>query len=306
MSYSHSNHQQGSHSSQGKYHSVRDLTSLGYTLISFTTRSNIAKYKNGATLLLRDSLTLDPDSPQASSSTSVVASDGDHICVTDQKGTVRERVGDLLFEYTAGTFFQNNNSALIPLTSYVRDAIFPSPSSASSSENDSSPSHKPTHLVDAYCGSGLFALSLAKHFTTVAGIELSAESIRAAEHNASLNSSLLSSTSISFMSGDAANIFSTVQAFPCDRTVLIIDPPRKGTDARFIEQMVAFGAATVVYVSCNVHTQARDVGMILERSAAHSATAEGAGKKYVLESLRGLDLFPQTAHVEAIAVLRLV
>lgn len=107
------------------------------------------------------------------------------------------------------------------------------------------------------------------------------------------------------MSGDAANIFSSVQSFPRDRTALIIDPPRKGTDARFIEQMVAFGASTVVYVSCNVHTQARDVGVILQRSAEHAQGA-GAGKKYVLESLCGLDLFPQTAHVEAIAVLRLI
>ena len=88
------------------------------------------------------------------------------------------------------------------------------------------------------------------------------------------------------------------------RTVLIIDPPRKGTDERFIEQMIAFGASTVVYVSCNVHTQARDVGQMLQRREAK--TKEEGGKKYVLESLRGLDLFPQTAHVEAIAVMRLV
>ena len=72
----------------------------------------------------------------------------------------------------------------------------------------------------------------------------------------------------------------------------------------FIEQMIAFGASTVVYVSCNVHTQARDIGQMLQRSEAQAK--EEGGKKYVLESLRGLDLFPQTAHVEAIAVMRLV
>ena len=208
---------------------------------------------------------------------------------------MRERVGDMLFEYTAGTFFQNNNSALVPLTSYVREAAFPSVDATEGAA-------KPTHLVDAYCGSGLFSIMLAPHFDKVAGIELSAESIRAAQRNAELNS--LSPEKISFMAGDAANIFETVQDFPRDRTVLIIDPPRKGTDNRFIEQMVAFGASTVVYVSCNVHTQARDVGQMLKRSD-EKAKAEG-GKKYVLESLRGLDLFPQTAHVEAIAVLRLV
>ena len=258
---------------------------------------NIGKFKNGATLLLRDSLPILAESAGASTlsdaSTSVVV-DG-HTCVTDQKGLVREQVGDMFFEYTAGTFFQNNNSALVPLTAYVHDAIFPAADAPSAGT-------KPTHLVDAYCGSGLFSIMLARHFDKVAGIELSAESIRAAQRNAELNA--LPAEKISFMAGDAANIFETVQAFPRARTVLVIDPPRKGTDERFIEQMVGFGAATVVYVSCNVHTQARDVGVILRKSRERAE--ENGGKQYVLESLRGLDLFPQTAHVEAIAVLRLI
>ena len=105
----------------------------------------------------------------------------------------------------------------------------------------------------------------------------------------------------SFRAGDAAAIFDTVQDFPPARTALVIDPPRKGTDAAFIEQMLAFGAGTVIYVSCNVHTQARDVGAIMRASAARME-----GRKYVLDSVRGFDLFPQTAHVESVAVLRLV
>lgn len=59
----------------------------------------------------------------------------------------------------------------------------------------------------------------------------------------------------------------------------------------------------MVYVSCNVHTQARDVGMILRKS---QEKMKEKGKEYVLESLRGFDLFPQTAHVESVAVLRLI
>ena len=71
--------------------------------------------------------------------------------------------------------------------------------------------------------------------------------------------------------------------------------------------MLQSGAGTVVYVSCNVHTQARDVGRILAGKVVRR-DEEGQGKegRYVLESLRGFDLFPQTAHVEAVAVLRLV
>jgi len=211
-----------------------------------------------------------------------------HICVTDHKATVRERVGSILFDYPGGSFFQNNNSVLVPLTHYVRDSIFPS---GLASED------QPTHLVDAYCGSGLFSISLSPYFSTVAVIELSSDSIKSATHNARLNN--LPKNKLSFLAGDAANIFSTVQHFPPLHTVLVIDPPRKGCDERFIEQLVKFGAGCVVYVSCNVHTQARDVGEILRR------TGDKEGGGYALESLVGFDLFPQTAHVESVAVLRI-
>ncbi|KAK7687999.1 hypothetical protein QCA50_008369 [Cerrena zonata] len=157
----------------------------------------------------------------------------------------------MLFQYGASSFFQNNNSILVPLTSYVRDAIFPSSSSSTQ--------QKPTHLVDAYCGK------------------------------------------CSFLEGDAANIFDTVQSYPREQTAVIIDPPRKGSDEKFIDQLIDFGSSTVVYVSCNVHTQARDVGMILRKSQEKMS-----GKQYFVESIRGFDLFPQTSHVESVAILRLV
>ena len=74
-----------------------------------------------------------------------------------------------------------------------------------------------------------------------------------------------------------------------------------------MRQLLAFRAQTVVYVSCNVHTQARDIGQIVSWSAAEGEKEEGRARgKYVVESLRGFDLFPQTAHVESVAVLRLV
>jgi tRNA (uracil-5-)-methyltransferase len=192
----------------------------------------------------------------------------------------------MLFEYKGGSFFQNNNSVLIPLTDYVREAIF-APSTVRS----------PTHLVDAYCGSGLFSIMLSPQFSTIAGIELSSDATKFATHNARLNN--LPEGKCTFHVGDAANIFATVKGFPADYTALVIDPPRKGCDDNFIQQVLAFRCRTVVYVSCNVHTQARDVGKILRGT-------DGQGSGYVLESLRGIDLFPQTAHVESVAVLRLV
>jgi tRNA (uracil-5-)-methyltransferase len=256
--------------------------------------------------LLRDSLEI-PGGNSSKATTELAAGDN-HVCITDHKATVRERVGDLLFDYQAGSFFQNNNSVLVPLTSYVRDAIF-LPTSSTSTSTASPP---PTHLVDAYCGAGLFALTLAPNFTKIAGIELSADSIRFATHNATLNNRCFETAhqkkEISFRAGDAAQIFSAVADFPPERTALVVDPPRKGCDEAFLRQLLEFGPQTVVYVSCNVHTQARDVGQILSWSAEQAATGTGKreGRRYVLESLRGFDLFPQTAHVESVAVLRLV
>ncbi|RXW16870.1 hypothetical protein EST38_g8982 [Candolleomyces aberdarensis] len=240
---------------------------------------NSHTYKKGVSLLLRDSLDASVDESVDRLSDAF----NKHICVTEPKSTVREKIGEWVFEYNAGSFFQNNNSVLPPLTDYVRDAIFP-PSSTEPSTL--------THLVDTYCGAGLFAIVLSPHFQKVAGIELSQDSIRYATHNAKLNH--ISEDKISFRAGNAGEIFGVVQDFPRDNTAVLIDPPRKGCDEFFIKQLLEFGPKTVVYVSCNVHTQARDVARIVE---------EG---RYRLESVKGFDLFPQTAHVESVAVLRRV
>ena len=219
--------------------------------------------------------------------------------MTDHRAKVRERVGDRLFVYNANSFFQNNNSVLVPLVEYVRDAIFP-PSEGTLALTART---VPTHLVDAYCGAGLFSIMLSPYFRKIAGIELSTESIDAATHNAQLNN--LPPGQVNFRAGDAAHIFAAVSDFPPSETAVIIDPPRKGCDENFLDQLLAFRSTTVVYVSCNVHTQARDVGILLRKSTEEVEKGEKTGK-YVLQSVRGFDLFPQTAHVESVAVLRLI
>lgn len=261
---------------------------------------NIYTYKKGVSLVLRNSI--DIASTNSEKTAPLMTTDSisglstsfeKQVCISDHKAIVRERVGDMLFEYPGGSFFQNNNSVLVPLTDYVRSAIF-------LTTPTSTPSERPTHLVDAYCGAGLFAITLSPYFDTIAGIELSSDSIKFATQNARLNN--ISDGKCTFRAGDAANIFAAVPEFPPQHTALIVDPPRKGCDVNFIDQLLTFRAQTVVYVSCNVHTQARDVGMILTRSEKEAE--QNGGRKYVLESLRGFDLFPQTAHVESVAVLR--
>ena len=271
----------------GAYRSTVQLHSSIYRWIR-----NIHTYSKGVSLTMRDSLSVAPLSrtdPVDALSTALEQ----HVCITNPKATVREKVGDWLFEYNASSFFQNNNSVLSPLTEYVRDAIFPLTTAAK-------PLPHPTHLVDAYCGAGLFSITLSPYFDHVAGIELSSESIKAAQLNAQLNH--IPPSKITFREGDAGNIFASVKGdFEPSKTVLIIDPPRKGCDDNFINQVLGFRCSTIVYVSCNVHTQARDVGRLVE-----GTKGDDEGRRYVIESLRGFDLFPQTAHIEGVAILRLI
>lgn len=110
-------------------------------------------------------------------------------------------------------------------------------------------------------------------------------------------------TNAAFHAGASESLFDTVTqslAWPGDRTTLIVDPPRKGCDSGFLGQVVRFNPKRIVYVSCNVHTMARDVGELVR----NSNKVEGReGKGYKIDSLGAIDLFPQTHHTEGLCVL---
>ena len=202
-------------------------------------------------------------------------------CITDSNATSTEYIGDYVFKNTAGAFFQNNNSILPRFTAYIRERILPPATS---------PESKPAkYLIDAYCGSGLFTVTLSSLFSSSMGIDISPASITSAHQNAKANHI----DNATFMTADASALFKEVN-YPPEETVVVIDPPRKGCDNEFLSQLLRFGPHRVVYVSCNVHTQARDVGILV--------VGKG-GTRYNIESLRGFDFFPQTGHVEGVAIL---
>ncbi|BGP16307.1 hypothetical protein JCM10213_006463 [Rhodosporidiobolus nylandii] len=246
-------------------------------------KDNIAKYKRGATLLLRDSLP-PRDPSQTTKPVPYVPASEPHICETDHHNTIREQVGDIEFEQQAGSFFQNNNSILPSLLQTVKDVVGPR------KEGD-----KERYLVDAYTGSGLFAISLADMFDKIEGVEIDKASIKWAKRNAEFNKGE-GRGEVGFIAGKAEEIFKDI-AFPPEQTTLIIDPPRKGCDDLFLDQLLAFRPATVVYVSCNVSTQSRDIGWLLKHGPER-------GVRYRIDSLAGADLFSQSRHVEGLAILR--
>ncbi|KAF2145815.1 uncharacterized protein K452DRAFT_284197 [Aplosporella prunicola CBS 121167] len=271
--------------------------------------AELGRYTKGATLLLRESTKRLPKDPAPAPRDDAILEDrGTHFhektCVTDPNGTTTEFIDDYQFSNPAGAFFQNNNSILSPFTQYVRSHILPPSPTTTTTATPTAPSQNTTpiqHLIDAYSGSGLFTITLSPLFPSSLGIDISATSIASASQNAALNA--LSPTHASFLAADAAHLFASITS-PAAETAVVIDPPRKGCDDSFLRQLLRYSPARVLYVSCNVHTQARDVGVLVSGMKGVDAgfgVGEGA---YEIESVRGFDFFPQTGHVEGVAVLR--
>ena len=94
--------------------------------------------------------------------------------------------------------------------------------------------------------------------------------------------------------------------------MVITNPPRTGMDARVVDAIRAAGPSRVVYVSCDPATLARDLARLTSPSALSDSSAfpsprsRPRGRLYRLTALRAFDLFPQTAHVESVALLEAV
>jgi len=232
-----------------------------------------ASYTRGATLLLREASgevttdydaviteTVEIDGPTAPAGASGPDS-APAPAITPRR---------IKLHFLARDFFQNNPFILAAFTGYVRGQAAQTGA---------------RFLVDAYCGSGLFALTAAAAFEQVAGVEISESSVRFARENAASNGI----SNATFRAADAAAIFAEL-TFPSLETAVIIDPPRKGCDESFLQQLFAFGPKAVVYVSCDPATQMRDLRQFL--TAGYKVTAA-----------QPFDLFPQTRHLECVLTL---
>ena len=192
--------------------------------------------------------------------------------ITDPQAIVSERVGDLTFQFKVGEFFQNNPFILPKMVEYVA-----SEASAQGAR----------YLVDAYCGVGLFALSTAPSFEQVAGVEISQQSVLWAQANAKISGI----DNARFLIGKAEAIFNGLK-FPAAETAMVIDPPRKGCDESFRQQLLEYRPQRVVYVSCDPATQARDL-------------KEFVAGGYTITRIQPFDLFPHTRHIENVVSLSL-
>ncbi len=138
-------------------------------------------------------------------------------------------------------------------------------------------------VLDAYCGTGTIGISLAKNVKQVVGVELEKDAVKDAIKNAKLNNL----NNICFINQDCTEyMLKSQKRFD----VIIMDPPRKGSTNEFLEAVNQINPRTVVYISCEPSTLARDLKHLL--------------KRYRVISVTPVDMFPNTFSVETIAVLK--
>lgn len=146
------------------------------------------------------------------------------------------------------------------------------------------------NVLDAYCGTGTIGMFMASKAAKVTGVELNREAIRDAVSNMRGNSI----NNMNFVNDDATHYMQLLAADPdCPQIdVLCMDPPRSGSTAEFIKAAADLNIPRIVYVSCNPVTLARDVAGFMKYG-------------YSLSRAVPVDMFPQTEHVEVVALLQL-
>ncbi len=188
--------------------------------------------------------------------------------------TMEEILSGEMFRIRPSSFFQTNTAQAEKMARMVLDGL--------STQHQNVREH-PRTVVDAYCGVGTFALLLARHVDNVIAIEESASAIKDAQWN------LREVSNVAILKGKVEDLLPTLE---CHVDGLVIDPPRAGCQQAVLDALVQHLADRIVYVSCDPATLARDLNILCHLHPT-----------YRLQSVQPLDMFPQTAHIECVAVL---
>ena len=141
-------------------------------------------------------------------------------------------------------------------------------------------------VFDLYCGIGTIALALAPQAGEVWGLEV----IEAAVADAIFNAELNGIDNVRFFAGDVRRALHELVGEAGSPDLLVVDPPRAGLSAKITRRVLETGAGRIVYVSCNPTTLAPDARRLTEGG-------------YRLKAVRPVDMFPQTPHIECVALL---
>lgn len=187
--------------------------------------------------------------------------------------TITEKMGDLIFEISANSFFQTNTRQGEKLYNVALEGA--------------GLTGKET-VYDLYCGTGSISLFMAQKAKEVHGFELITSAVEDSTRNAISNGI----TNVRFHKANLDFFFKKgpgKKAIPSP-DVIVIDPPRAGMHKDTVSVLPKFGAKRLVYISCNPTTQTRDVDLLMKDG-------------FVLKKLSIVDMFPHTPHIETVGIL---
>jgi 23S rRNA (uracil1939-C5)-methyltransferase len=201
-----------------------------------------------------------------------------------QSETMEEQLLGETFRIRPSSFFQTNTAQAEKMAHMVMRGLFDTFDMRNDHiAIDSISERHPFTVVDAYCGVGTFALLLSRHATKVIAIEESASAIKDAQWN------LREVENVEILKGKVEDVLPSL-AVRLDG--LVIDPPRAGCQKSVLDTLVQHPVSRIVYISCDPSTLARDLDILCHQHPT-----------YRLHSVQPLDMFPQTAHIECVAVL---
>ena len=190
------------------------------------------------------------------------------------KATITEKLGNFVFNISPRSFFQVNTAQAKILYDTAREF-------AALTGRET--------LLDAYCGTGTVGLYLATAAKKVIGVEIVASAVEDARENARLNGI----ENAEFMAGDAAKLMPELLRSGLKPDVIVLDPPRSGSDETFLAAAAKMRPARIVYISCNPATLARDVAFLKNHG-------------YEFGMAQAVDMFPQTMNIETVTLLTAV
>jgi len=191
--------------------------------------------------------------------------------IVDGSPTFDEELGDLRFRVSPDAFFQTNTEMAEQL--YGIAAEFAALQGWE-------------RVYDLFCGIGTIGLSLAPRAGELFGVEIVEEAVADAIENARLNQI----TNAQFFAGDVRTSLRELVDRAGKPDVLVVDPPRAGLSQKVVRRIIEAGPRRLVYVSCNPTTLAPNAAQLTE-----------AG--YTLKRVRPVDMFPQTPHIECVALI---
>ena len=206
--------------------------------------------------------------------------------------SMSDKLLECTFEIGPTSFYQTNPQQTEVLYQLAIDGALSGSGQTDASEQAAAPTQaKSLRVLDAYCGTGTIGLCLA-HTAKAQGINLLLTGVDQVENNIQMarRNARNNKLDAEFICDDATRYMQTLAKEGQNFDVIILDPPRAGSTPAFLKATAQLAQKKIVYVSCNVVTQARDLKVLLDSG-------------FAIERVTPVDMFPHTKHVECVCLM---